>query len=137
MLKKSLFKNAVILTTTSFLLRIMGLWLRTYMAQKLGSEGMGLYQLIISIYVLATTMVTVGLSTAVIRIISEALAQNQSSLVIKRMMQKACRISLVVSLVTTVLFYALAPIIGFMDSSLGESFCVSKRIFFSTSKSIH
>ena len=53
-MKNKLFlKNAMILTGTSFLLRAIGIFFRIYMATKMGPEGMGLYQLIFSIYVLA------------------------------------------------------------------------------------
>ena len=58
MKKNGLLKNAFILTITSFILRGFGIVLRSYMSNKIGAEGMGLYQLIVSIYVLATTFVT-------------------------------------------------------------------------------
>ena len=58
MKKGKLLKNAVILTVTSFILRTFGILIRSYMANRIKEEGMGLYQLIISIYILATTVVT-------------------------------------------------------------------------------
>lgn len=58
MRKNTLFKNAFILTITSFILRTFGIFIRSYMSNRIGSEGMGLYQLIVSIYVLATTFVS-------------------------------------------------------------------------------
>ena len=57
MKKLTLLKNAVILTVTSFILRTFGMVVRLYVSNKIGAEGMGLYQLIISIYVLASTFV--------------------------------------------------------------------------------
>lgn len=78
MKRNTLLKNAFILTITSFILRTFGIFIRSYMSNKIGAEGMGLYQLIISIYILATTFVTAGVSTAVIRLITEALAKNES-----------------------------------------------------------
>ena len=58
MKKSILVKNAFILTITSFILRTFGIFIRSYMSNKIGAEGMGLYQLIVSIYVLATTFVS-------------------------------------------------------------------------------
>ena len=53
-MKHKLFvKNALILTGTSFLLRGIGIFFRIYMAARIGAEGMGLYQLVFSLYVLA------------------------------------------------------------------------------------
>lgn len=63
----------------------------------------------ISIYVLATTMVTVGISTAVIRIITESLAQNQSKALIGQIMKKVYCIAIVFSAIITFVFFHLAP----------------------------
>lgn len=50
---KVFIKNAATLTGTSFIIRGIGIFFRIYMAAKIGAEGMGLYQLVFSIYVLA------------------------------------------------------------------------------------
>ena len=47
------------------------MFFRVYMSGKIGAEGMGLYQLIFSIYVLASTFATSGISTAVTRLVAE------------------------------------------------------------------
>ena len=62
MKKHTFLKNAFILTATSLLLRTVGMFFRVYMSGKIGAEGMGLYQLIFSIYVLASTFATSGIS---------------------------------------------------------------------------
>lgn len=71
MKKHTFLKNAFILTATSLLLRTVGMFFRVYMSGKIGAEGMGLYQLIFSIYVLASTFATSGISTAVTRLVAE------------------------------------------------------------------
>lgn len=74
-MKKVLFiKNAMILTTTAFVLRIIGMVFRVWLAGSIGAEGMGLYQVIFSVYVLASTFATSGISTAVTRTVTERLA---------------------------------------------------------------
>ena len=70
MKKHTFLKNAFILTATSLLLRTVGMFFRVYMSGKIGAEGMGLYQLIFSIYVLASTFATSGISTAVTRLVA-------------------------------------------------------------------
>lgn len=60
-LKKLLFlKNAVILTGTALLLRAVGMFFRVYIAGQVGDEGMGLYQLIFTLYNLAITLASLG-----------------------------------------------------------------------------
>ncbi len=74
-MKKVLFiKNTLILTATALILRLAGIFFRVWMASAIGAEGMGLYQVIISVYVLASTFATSGICTAVTRIVTERLS---------------------------------------------------------------
>ena len=104
MKKLTLLKNAVILTVTSFILRTFGMVVRLYVSNKIGAEGMGLYQLIISIYVLASTFVTAGVRTTIIRLVTDAIARRESNGNIRKIMIKAAIISLIVSVFAIFLF---------------------------------
>ncbi len=74
-MKKTVFiKNAMILTVSSLILRFVGIIFKVWLAALIGSEGIGLYQLIFSVYVLAATFATTGISTAVTRLTAEELA---------------------------------------------------------------
>lgn len=108
MRKLTLFKNAIILTVTSFILRTLGMIVRLYISNKIGPEGMGLYQLIISIYVLASTFVTAGIRTTIIRLVTDAIARKESNGNIKKIMIKSTFISLIVSVFAIFMFYFLA-----------------------------
>ena len=73
-MKKLLFiKNALILTATSLILRLLGIFLKIWLASEIGSEGIGLYQLVFSFYMLAAVFATSGISTAVTRLVSDEL----------------------------------------------------------------
>ena len=50
MARQSYLKNAAILTGTGLLLRAAGMFFRIYIAARIGAEGMGLYQLIYTVY---------------------------------------------------------------------------------------
>lgn len=74
-MKKVLFiKNALILTVTALILRAIGMIFRVWLAGSIGAEGIGLYQVIFSVYILAATFATSGISTAVTRLVTERLA---------------------------------------------------------------
>ena len=74
-MKKTIFiKNAIILTASALLLRFFGIIFKVWLAKKIGSEGMGLYQLVFSVYIFATTFAISGTSTAVTRLVAEELA---------------------------------------------------------------
>lgn len=60
MRKFTFIKNAAILTATALILRTLGIFFRIYMSNAIGAEGMGLYQLIFSVYVLAAAFAAGG-----------------------------------------------------------------------------
>ena len=58
------WKNAALLTGSDVVLRLAGLGLRIGLANALGGEGMGLYQLVLAVYGLFVTLATAGISVA-------------------------------------------------------------------------
>ena len=79
-LRRSPFlKNAAVLTGTSLLLRTVGIFFRIYLSDRIGAEGMGLYQLVISVYTFASAFAAAGICTAVTRLVAEALARGDRS----------------------------------------------------------
>ncbi len=74
--KPSYLKNAVILTGSGLILRFVGMCFRVYIAGKLGGEGMGLYQLIFSLYNLSIAAATAGVSVASTRMVAEELSRS-------------------------------------------------------------
>lgn len=74
-MKKRLFlKNALILTGCSLLLSGLGMALRVYQTSVIGAEGMGLMQLMLSVYYFATNLAVSGLNLAVTRLVTESMA---------------------------------------------------------------
>ncbi len=74
-MKKTIFiKNAAILTGSSLLLRFAGIIFRVWLAAKIGAEGIGLYQLVFSLYMFAATFATSGICTAVTRLVCQEFA---------------------------------------------------------------
>ena len=70
-MRQSYLKNAALMTGADVLLRLAGMGLRIWLANELGGEGMGLYQLIFSLFALAVTACTSGLGLAVTRLAAE------------------------------------------------------------------
>lgn len=76
-MKKVIFiKNAVVLTVTALLLRLAGIVFRVWLAARIGSEGIGLYQLVVSVYVFVAAFAGGGICTAVTRLCAEKLADG-------------------------------------------------------------
>ncbi len=75
--KRKFFIQGAVLTAVSLFLRVTNMGYRSYLSMKIGSEGMGLYQLILSIFMLAVTLSTSGISLAVTRMVSAAIAAGR------------------------------------------------------------
>lgn len=78
-MRQSYFKNAVLLTGSDVVLRLAGMALRIYLANALGGEGMGLYQLVLAVYSLFVTLATAGISVAATRLMTEELSRDASA----------------------------------------------------------
>lgn len=105
------FKNAVILTVTGLALRAAGMFFRVYIAGRIGAEGMGLYQLIFTIYSLCITFATSGVSVAATRLAAEELTQpdmGRAKGVMRRVMQLAFAFGSVAAVVQFVFAYPAA-----------------------------
>lgn len=70
-------KNAMLLTLTSLILRLVGMLFRVWLATAVGAEGMGLYQQIFSVYAFVSVFASSGVGLAVTRLISEELTLGQ------------------------------------------------------------
>ncbi|OOB77680.1 MAG: polysaccharide biosynthesis protein [Epulopiscium sp. Nuni2H_MBin003] len=76
MSKKALVVGTLILTIASFITRILGFIFRIFLSDVMGAEGMGLYQLIFPIYMLAWASASAGVSLAVSKKVAEYNAQK-------------------------------------------------------------
>ncbi len=73
-MRQSYLKNAALLTGSDVVLRLAGMGLRIWLANELGGEGMGLYQLVLAVYSLFVTLATAGVSVAATRLMAEELS---------------------------------------------------------------
>ena len=71
-------KNAALLTGADVVLRLAGMGLRIWLANALGGEGMGLYQLVLAVYSLFVTLATSGVSVAATRLMAEELSRSRA-----------------------------------------------------------
>ncbi len=105
---KRFFVNGIILGCTTVFLRGAGLAFNVYITNTIGAEGVGLFGLIMSVYMLATTVASSGASLAATRLVTEEL-----SLHCHRGMQKVMR----VCMGYTMLFGVLSAMVLFLFAS--------------------
>lgn len=76
--KSKVFLGTVVMTAFSLLVRVLGFVFRIRLADAIGAEGMGQYQLVTSVYMLCATLVTSGVGVAVTRLTAESLSEGTS-----------------------------------------------------------
>ncbi len=109
--KRAFVKNTAAMTVTSLLLRTLGILFRIVIAGRVGAEGMGLYQLVFSVYVLGAAFASAGLSTAVTCMAAERLARGDTQ-GLRRVMRLSFAACLVVGGASALLLWVGAPTIG-------------------------
>lgn len=105
-MKKTVFiKNAAVLTATSLILRFAGISFKVWLAGKIGADGIGLYQLVFSVYVFASAFASSGICTAVTRLVAEEAAIGSRN-GISRIMRRCTELTLIIAMVScAVLFF--------------------------------
>lgn len=96
--------NTSILIITSLIFRGIDIYFTAYISQKIGSEYVGIYQLVMSVYLFGITLATSGINLAVTRIISEELAINNNGS-LKKVMKRCLYITLITSIFTSLIFW--------------------------------
>ncbi len=109
--KRTFVKNTAVMTVTSLALRTIGIVFRIFISNRVGAEGMGLYQLVFAVYVLGTTFAAAGIVTAVTRLVAEHLARGNAANAI-RVMRLSMVLCVAIGAVSAAVLFFGAPAIG-------------------------
>lgn len=104
-------KDAIILVIISIVMRGISTGFMVYISNIIGAEGIGLYQLTFSVYLLFITISTSGISLAVTRIVSEQQAVG-NSFASKAAFRRCMILSIILSIAAALLLYFSAQTIG-------------------------
>lgn len=105
-----LLLNTVALTLGSFVMRTITVSFNIYLTNKIGVEGIGLFQLIITVYSLAVTFSGAGIKLAATRLVTDSLTLNRIN---PRQTMRVCiEYALSAGLTVTILLYIFSGIIG-------------------------
>lgn len=96
--------NTSFLIITSLIFRGIDIYFTGYISKKIGSEQMGIFGLIMSVYLFGITLATSGINLAVTRVISEELALDNPG-GIRKVMKKCLYITLLTSISTALIFW--------------------------------
>ena len=93
--------NGSILTITALIMRFATLVFNVYISNQIGSEAVGIFSLVMSVYLFFVTVATSGLNIAVTVIVSEKFALSKEKIAIK-----AIRTCIFFSLLLGLKFYS-------------------------------
>lgn len=99
------------LTITSLVMQAIGMFFNIYISNKIGTEAVGIYQLIMSVYMFTITLANSGINLATTRIISEQDAFGMDS-EIKKAMKKCLTYSLIMGCFSGILLFCFSSFIA-------------------------
>ncbi len=102
--------NSLVLLASSIILQIIGLFFNVYISNKIGSEAVGVFTLVMSVYLFGITLATSGINIAATRVISEELALN-NEVGIKSATKKCVTISLITGILASFIFFIFCDFI--------------------------
>ncbi len=103
--------NGIILTITALSMRGIGLIFNIYVANKVGSEAIGIFSLIMSVYNFAITVATSGIGIACTCIVSEEFAKGNYINGIKAV-KTSILFAILLGVLSSILVILFAPIIS-------------------------
>ncbi len=103
---KKLFFTTIALTLTSFLMKTIGVWFNVYLTGLVGSVGMGIFQLVMSVYALSKTLAYGGMNLAATRLCIDDITHTRHS------MKRVLICSLCLGLFSALLLYGLSDFLS-------------------------
>lgn len=107
------WRNAGVLTACSLTMSVAGMGLRVYQTSIIGAEGMGLLQLLLSVYYFATNLAVSGCNLAATRLLSERAAP------VRCIMRKCLALCVGCGTAAGAGLYGAAPLLG--EKLLGDA----------------
>lgn len=111
--KQKLIVNTALLTGSSVVMRCIALAFQVWLVGRIGSAGIGLYQLVMSVSVLFATFAISGIRFATTRLVSEEMGLERGAGVTGAMRRCVCY-ALFFGIAAGVIVYFLAEPVGFL-----------------------
>lgn len=108
---KLFFFNGILLTITSFIMRSIAVFFNVYISNKIGTESVGIFSLIMSVYMFAITIATSGINLATTKIVAEKLAIHNNK-VPKHAIKKCIYYSFFLGMIAFLLVILFAPFLA-------------------------
>lgn len=138
---KIIIINGIIIAISSLIMQSVGFYFTIYISNKIGSEALGIFNIIMSIYMFFITIATSGINIATTRLIVKEKSKNNDSST-KEAMKKCIQYSLFFGILSCILLFLFASFIqnNFLHNKISHKLLYIVAIslpFISVSSSIN
>ena len=102
--------NTILLIISSLFFRVISLIFNIYISNKIGSETLGVFSLIMSVYMFGITFACSGINIATTKVVAEELSLFGKS-VAKKIGNKCIKISFITGIIASILFFTFSDFI--------------------------
>lgn len=102
--------NTFILLISSIILQIITMFFNVYISKTIGEEAVGVFSLVMSVYMFGITLASAGINISATRVVSEELACN-NQVGAKKAAQRSVFFSLLFGICASIIFYIFADFI--------------------------
>lgn len=131
MSNRNIVKGILVLTSANIITKILGFFYRVYMSNVIGAEGMGLFQLIMPLYMLVWSISSSGFSTTISKLVSEENAKRKYAN--SRLILQQCVItSTIIAFILSIILFEYSDYISikfFKDSRISLSLKIMTTCF--------
>lgn len=121
---KKLFKTVAIITIFSLLTRVLGFVLRILLSRTIGAEGLGVYQIAFSFFMILETLISSGIPFTISKITAENNAKNK-----KEETYKLISASLIIGLILSITIILVIIVFRqFWSNIFADTRCISVLI---------
>ena len=107
---KRLLTNTLMLTATAFLMKTVAVSFNVYLTNRIGADGIGLFQLICAVYGMAVTFSVAGIRLAAMRLVADNIALGMRN---ERQIMRRCLVySFICGCVVAALLAGFSELIG-------------------------
>lgn len=111
MQKRLFIKNGMIMAACALIIRSLAMMFRVYLSEQIGSEGLGIYQLILTVYAFFALISTSGISITVTRLVSDCLARCENVKAVS-VTERILLFSVIFSTALAAVLFSCADILG-------------------------
>ena len=118
---KLFFYNGILLTLTGLIIRTAYMFFNVYISNKIGAEAIGVYQLIMSVYLFSITVANSGINLATTRIVAEEDTLN-NNFVTSKIMKKCLLYSIFTGCISCIILFIISKFstAHFLHSKVSE-----------------